>query len=59
MINGEKVCVHDGTWKDCEVSSPPKTFCGAQADPVRTQNGHEIKDFIRQIEAEYRKLNGL
>jgi len=38
MINGEKVCVHDGTWKDCE-------------------NGHEIKDFIKQIEAEYRKLN--
>jgi len=40
MINGEKVCVHDETWKDCE-------------------NGHEIKDFIRQIEAEYRKLNTL
>ncbi|KAH8999042.1 hypothetical protein EDB92DRAFT_1832143 [Lactarius akahatsu] len=38
VINGEKVCVHDGTWKDCE-------------------NGHEIKDFIRQIESEYRKLN--
>ncbi|KAH9049722.1 hypothetical protein EDB84DRAFT_1260526 [Lactarius hengduanensis] len=39
VINGEKVCVHDGTWKDCE-------------------NGHEIKDFIKQIESEYQKLNG-
>jgi hypothetical protein len=29
-----------------------------QADPVRIQNGHEIGDFTRQIEAEYRKLNG-
>lgn len=23
MINGEKVCVHDEMWKNCEVSSPP------------------------------------
>ncbi|KAI0268196.1 hypothetical protein BC834DRAFT_933352 [Gloeopeniophorella convolvens] len=39
VINGEKVCVHDETWKDCE-------------------NGHEVHDFVKQINAEYQKLNG-
>jgi len=38
VINGEEVCIHDGTWKHCE-------------------NGHEVKDFVDQIEAEYQKLN--
>ncbi|KAI9513337.1 hypothetical protein F5148DRAFT_1273263 [Russula earlei] len=40
VIDGEKVCVHDGTWKDCE-------------------NGHQVKDFVNQIEAAYDRLNGL
>ena len=57
MINGDKVCTHDGNWKDCEVSSPPKL--AVEHKLIRIQNGHEIKDFIKQIEAEYRKLNRL
>ncbi|KAI9001439.1 hypothetical protein BD414DRAFT_474639 [Trametes punicea] len=38
MINERPVCIHDGTWKECE-------------------GGHTPKDFIRQIEEEYNKLN--
>ncbi|EPQ59906.1 hypothetical protein GLOTRDRAFT_24398, partial [Gloeophyllum trabeum ATCC 11539] len=38
MINGNKVCVRDGAWKECEA-------------------GHDPKDFIRQINEEYRHLN--
>ncbi|KAF9259491.1 hypothetical protein L218DRAFT_908181 [Marasmius fiardii PR-910] len=38
VINNQKVCIHDGTWKECE-------------------NGHTVNDFIRQINAEYDKLN--
>ncbi|KAI0254750.1 hypothetical protein BJV78DRAFT_1273821 [Lactifluus subvellereus] len=38
VINTEKVCVHDGMWKDCE-------------------NGHEVQDFVKQIEVAYQKLN--
>lgn len=26
---------------------------------IRRQNGHEVKDFVDQIEDEYQKLNGL
>jgi hypothetical protein len=26
---------------------------------IQKQNGHEIKDFVDQIENEYQKLNGL
>jgi uncharacterized protein YlaN (UPF0358 family) len=26
---------------------------------IRKQNGHEVKDFVDQIEEEYQKLNGL
>ncbi|KAH9965871.1 hypothetical protein BC827DRAFT_1180510 [Russula dissimulans] len=40
IINTEKVCVLDGSWKECE-------------------NGHEVKDFVKQIEAAYDELNGL
>ena len=25
---------------------------------IQEQNGHEVKDFVDQIEAEYQKLNG-
>jgi hypothetical protein len=38
LISGNTVCVHDGTWKDCE-------------------NGHNVNDFIRQIEEEHKRLN--
>ncbi|OCH92875.1 hypothetical protein OBBRIDRAFT_750437 [Obba rivulosa] len=38
IINGKQVCIHDGTWYDCE-------------------NGHTVKDFVRQIDEEYQKLN--
>lgn len=38
VINGEQVCIHDGTWKKCE-------------------NGHTPRDFIRQIDEEYARLN--
>jgi len=40
VINTEKVCVLDGSWKECE-------------------NGHEVKDFVNQIEAAYDRLNSL
>ncbi|KAH9844184.1 uncharacterized protein C8Q71DRAFT_731675 [Rhodofomes roseus] len=39
LINGKQVCIHDGTWKQCE-------------------NGHNVHDFVRQINHEYNKLNG-
>jgi len=26
---------------------------------IQKQNGHEVKDFVDQIEEEYQKLNGL
>jgi len=26
---------------------------------IRKQNGHEVKDFVDQIEYQYQKLNGL
>jgi len=39
VINGEKVCIHDGTWKECE-------------------NGHTVRDFVRQINNAYELLNG-
>ncbi|KAG6817399.1 hypothetical protein H0H87_009043 [Tephrocybe sp. NHM501043] len=38
LINGEQVCIHDGTWKNCE-------------------NGHSVGDFVKQINAEYDRLN--
>ncbi|KAI0638055.1 hypothetical protein C8Q77DRAFT_1214969 [Trametes polyzona] len=38
VINGKPVCIHDGTWKECE-------------------GGHAPKDFIKQIEEEYERLN--
>ncbi|KZT74269.1 hypothetical protein DAEQUDRAFT_720429 [Daedalea quercina L-15889] len=38
IINGKQVCIHDGTWKQCE-------------------NGHNVHDFVRQINHEYKKLN--
>ncbi|KAG6854792.1 hypothetical protein C0991_001219 [Blastosporella zonata] len=40
LINGEQVCIHDGTWKNC-------------------QNGHSVNDFVKQINAEYDKLNAV
>jgi len=40
VVNTEKVCIHDNSWRDCE-------------------NGHEIKDFVDQIEVEYQRLNGV
>ncbi|KAI0736196.1 hypothetical protein C8Q72DRAFT_768944 [Fomitopsis betulina] len=39
LINQKQVCIHDGTWKQCE-------------------NGHNVHDFVRQINQEYNKLNG-
>lgn len=69
IINGEQVCIHDGTWQKCEVR------CGSLSlssyiqsddtiDPniirlMIMQNGHAARDFIRQINNEYQKLNGL
>ncbi|KAF7433429.1 hypothetical protein PC9H_005381 [Pleurotus ostreatus] len=40
LINKKAVCVHDGTWKDCE-------------------KGHDVNDFVKQIEEEYEHLNEL
>ncbi|TFK28750.1 hypothetical protein FA15DRAFT_583530 [Coprinopsis marcescibilis] len=40
LINEQKICVHDSTWKECE-------------------NGHSVKDFVKQIEEEYGRLNSV
>jgi hypothetical protein len=31
----------------------------AKLELIQKQNGHEVKDFVDQIEDEYQKLNGL
>ncbi|KAM6495894.1 hypothetical protein JOM56_008600 [Amanita muscaria] len=38
IIDGKKVCIHDGKWKRC-------------------YNGHSVKDFVRQINEAYDRLN--
>ncbi|GAA5914093.1 uncharacterized protein JCM6883_005878 [Sporobolomyces salmoneus] len=38
LLGSRKICVHDGTWKECE-------------------NGHEVGDFVQQIQKEYARLN--
>ncbi|KAG5221601.1 secreted protein [Salix suchowensis] len=45
LINKKAVCVHDGTWKDCEG--------------FKSQKGHDVNDFVKQIEEEYEHLNEL
>ncbi|KAJ7700081.1 hypothetical protein B0H17DRAFT_1048492 [Mycena rosella] len=39
LINHEKVCVHDGSWQECE-------------------GGHDVDDFVKQINHEYERANG-
>ena len=60
IINGKQVCIHDETWKECEV----RTHFGGSlrgywilTAVLCVQGGHAPKDFIRQIEEEYNKLN--
>lgn len=56
VINGEKVCVHDGTWKECEVSY---AFCTLRAPAnIDIQKGHTVSDFVKQIDDVYDFLNG-
>lgn len=40
MINGEKVCVHDGTWKDCENGHETRDFIRQIEAEYRKLNGH-------------------
>lgn len=46
--------MHDGTWKECEVS-----FSGTNLafELSCSQGGHTVNDFVRQINDEYTKLN--
>jgi hypothetical protein len=57
VINGKQVCVRDDSqWKRCEVNSIA-CWVPASAENFAAQSGHEVTDFVRQIEAEYEKLN--
>jgi hypothetical protein len=55
LINGHVVCVHDGTWKECEVCYPMLTQRVFHS--MLPQEGHTANDFIRQINNEYERLN--
>lgn len=57
VINREKVCIHDETWQRCDVSDHCQL--AVKFELIQKQNGHEVKDFVDQIEYEYDKLNGL
>ena len=54
-INGEKDCVHDGTWKECEVICLYILLGSFELNTL--QNGHTVADFTRQINEAYDKLN--
>ncbi|KAI9467074.1 hypothetical protein BJY52DRAFT_1111560 [Lactarius psammicola] len=47
-----------GIIKSCTIVINGEKVCVHDGIWKDCENGHEIKDFIRQIEAEYRKLNG-
>jgi hypothetical protein len=56
MISGKTRCVHDGTWKDCEVCySIPSIVCPL-IDCV-SQTGHSVEEIIGYLQDEYQKLN--
>jgi len=40
LINGKKVCVHDGTWKDCENGHEIKDFIDQIEAAYQELNGH-------------------
>ena len=55
LINRRKVCVHDETWKECEVGFSFEICHIGGSDEL--QRGHQAADFIAQIEEEYDRLN--
>ncbi|KAI0068706.1 hypothetical protein BV25DRAFT_1817615 [Artomyces pyxidatus] len=44
VINGEKVCVHDETWKDCDNGHSPKDFIRQIEAEYRRLNGFTAED---------------
>ena len=55
LISGRAVCIHDETWKKCEVSGLPEAL--AVEILIFLKNGHTVDDFVRQIEEEHERLN--
>lgn len=53
-----KVAEALGIIKSCTIVINGEKVCVHDGTWKDCENGHEIKDFIRQIESEYRKLNG-
>ncbi|KAH9060891.1 hypothetical protein EDB87DRAFT_1808038 [Lactarius vividus] len=53
-----KVAKALGIIKSCTIVINGEKVCVHDGTWKDCENGHEIKDFIRQIESEYRKLNG-
>jgi hypothetical protein len=70
LIEGRVRCIHDGSWYDCDVSvdlvlgaaspSASRRFHHARVVLKSTllilQEGHEVGDFVRTIEKEWKKL---
>lgn len=56
LIEGKIRCIHDGSWKSCDVGGFLATLLLIPSDPLSKQDGHEILDFVHSIEREYERL---